>query len=106
MAITDPRVNDFVDSVLRPLAEYLRNGKMTGDAGIVTWLNEIEVLVANSAIETLTEIRTDGDKVNPVTGADIHSMIDDVLIPIKTALEQAGREALIAKFCVRHPRVG
>lgn len=99
MAITNAQVIDWVNNVLRPMAEDMRNLDAEIDAALITWFAQISANTPNSGAETLEDGR-DADGVSRLTGADINSFVTQ-MVAYQTQLNAAGVADVISKPTVR-----
>jgi hypothetical protein len=96
--ITSVEAIRFVNEVVRPSAEKIRNFKAEIDSAIVTWWAGMNTLIPNNSSPLADGRENDG--VSRLTGADINSFMAQ-LLAAKTAWELSGVPQVIAKPCVR-----
>lgn len=98
--ITDTRVVRFVNEVVRPMAELLRNSKNYFNSENVKWSAEIQTLVpADSSILVDPEDPTNKLGKSILTGADINDFMYSVGLICQTINNIANQT--IEKPCVR-----
>lgn len=95
-AITDPVALKFVDEVLRPLAELVRDINHKISNAEMAWFNGVNaVLTGSNTVENRVD---DGCPI--LTGTECTNMVAALMAVRDASTESGGREALIQKFTV------
>jgi hypothetical protein len=98
MDIVNPEVIKFINEVIRPSAEIMRNYKVMVDAAMVTWYADISPNCPNDSSPVVDNRELDG--VSRLTGADVNSFVAQ-MSAYKFALDQSGVAQVTSKPCVR-----
>lgn len=92
--ITNPNTIQFINQVVRPLAEKIRACNLLTDNAATQWFSGINSMPNDPG--ELVDDQRESQGVSRLTGADIHSLMN-----IAIAMKAASNTEIIQKPCVR-----